>query len=184
MEFGPANGGDLPLSQPPDFDLQPLVAALPPDALELQNHHSVPENIQDSIENHRANNQVENEALDRPEGMNITSLRSDSILIGDVENFMENIIWSGIPSLSVARTAIVSAVQTAGLTSAQVQVKHLLQEMHSQPIYKLLQISPVLVELSAQGMAYECQQHLTSNMKQILISSILASEGSLREASQ
>ena len=69
------------------------------------------EQIQNEIESHRAANQIENQVHYRPHGVTISDLRRDTVLRSEVESVVENVISQKIPSLSAARTAVVSEPQ-------------------------------------------------------------------------
>ena len=69
------------------------------------------EQIQNEIDSHRAANQIENQVHYRPHGVTISDLRRDTVLRSELESVVENVIRQKIPSLSAARTAVVSEPQ-------------------------------------------------------------------------
>ena len=71
----------------------------------------VPGIIQDRINEHRSGNQAASSSADRPAGLDITDLRRDPNLQIGVENVMDGVIRSRIPSLSAAASAT-SSVET------------------------------------------------------------------------
>ena len=106
----------------------------------IQAHQQIAEMVQAQIDAHRASNQVENDAINRPSGIKINDLRRNENLRSNVENYMDTVIRRHIPALAPPPSATSATVVTTvcglqGPSSAQsnpnIQIP-LIQQFQSQ----------------------------------------------------